>query len=158
MDTKEVHGSSSKAPVGQELVLVGQNNVDMAWPWFDNALRESGDLLSVAWTAEDLRESALDGNTQLWMVIENRVPLILVASQFYNVKNMKIFQIFWGAGVDLAPKFPLLAEAFTRFAQMNGAHRIELQGREAYKKWARQFGFELDYVVYSKTVTKVTEN
>lgn len=156
MDTKQAPGLSSEDEgrhVVKELRLLGSTDtIARFWPAFNAALTDTPRLLEDTWTPDQLLASALSGHVQPWLLLSDGNPTCFMLTQFYKTQNRAIFQIFWAYGVDLQEMFPLLSDAFDRFAADHGAEKIEIQGRRGFERWLRPFGFEHDYTVYSRRV------
>lgn len=153
MDMRVEVGSSSKQEV-LSLTLLQGAAIDHAWPRIETLLKDDG-LLSDAWTPQQVLEALIEMRMQAWAAGGTN---LLLLTQFYRTGTTAIFQIFWAHGEELQKWLPLMSDAFDRFAAFHGAEKIEIQGRKGFERLLKPFGFEVDYVTYSRRVKTMVEN
>lgn len=150
MDTSLEAGSSSKAR-HLELHLIKEAGHSYWWPQFEAALKDSRELLVDSFTNEAILAAIVGSRIQMW-VVSAETAEVFILSQFYQTETTTVFQIFWTYGENFQKYLPLLADGFDQFARHHGATKIEIQGRKGFERLIKPYGYELDYVTYSRRV------
>lgn len=156
MDTRLGLGSNSNRTL--TLRLLEGPAIQVWWPSFEAALNETRKLIVDSWTLDLILSAVVSDRMQMWVTFSDDTPRVMILTQFYRTGTTAVFQIFWAYGESLAESFPLLSDAFDKFAKYHGAEKIEIQGRKGFERWLKPFGFEVDYVTYSRRVKAPTEN
>lgn len=107
------------------------------------ALKAGGDTHSL----EDILSEIKSGHKQSFAL--GKTWVITQVLDFPRRRVLELFLVV-GHGDDL----PALEEQITEYARSIGADFIRTSGRPGWKKHAKQMGWELSHVVYTKRVSK----
>lgn len=134
-----------------DLLYVPRARIGELWPvlapFIASALAHSdGEYL-----AEDLRDLALEGKTQLWGVVDCEV-VGAGATQVLNFPRKKILQLVCLGGYNFDAWAQQAWQEIERFAYAEGCDRARIFGRAGWVKKAGRFGFRPRYHVLTKVL------
>lgn len=132
-----------------ELVELKGPRLAQNWAKIENTLLENHKLVEDVFTPDQLLAQIAAGGVQVWLATKEGEPIVILLSQFYTTLVTRVFQIFFAVGIDMVENIELIS-GLEKFAAEGGATRFEIQGREGFGRVLKPYGFEKEYVVFSK--------
>lgn len=116
-------------------VWVPRKRVEQAWPLVEKFVEDAVRHAGGRFTAEDIRKFCLNGQMQLWLVLDDGQATAVVLTEIVNYPQKKSCRIVGLAGHNMH-KWLNLRIHIDEWAKRNGCQKMEIIGREG---WARLF-------------------
>jgi hypothetical protein len=134
--------------------LIQGEKFEHYWP----KIRDMMKLVPHTWegtlTLEGTYLRGQDGGIQVWGIGTPDAIRMVVFSQIARHDAGTILEVFWGCGEGMLESGPIVDACMERFAQVCGAHRIDVVGRHGWEKIMAPYGYKKIAVVMSKAVSR----
>jgi len=131
--------------------LIPVEHIESAWPTIEPYLAPAVERSHDRWTMDSLKQWALMGEKQIWIVFDDTKTVHCVAvtqNVVYPASKMLSIEFLGGAGLDKWA-FKLL-DVLNNWAKDSGCNGVEATARIGFWKWLEKDGFDKAYTVFEK--------
>ena len=99
-------------------------------------------------TVQELKEDVLKGDSALWVVWQNDMPVAYYTTRVTAYPRKKAMVLEWIGGSDIESWMDATIEAMREHARLNQCDHIEFTGREGWGRLLKKTGWKPEYVCY----------
>lgn len=139
-------------------VIRGDKFVPNLWPVFEPKVAIALEHSLGEVTAEDLKTRVIDGNAQLWLVVElpatelEKAIVAVAITEVVQYDQLSSIRVITLGGANMAKWARGLDDALVVFAREQGATRLEAVGRAGLGRKLAHLAFLPSYTVYTKEI------
>lgn len=137
-----------------QCTLIPRDRVDSVWPSVSDYMDMAAEYTFGRYTAEDIKDSILDHEHDLWVAFTGSTVKGVVVTNFVQYPRMRCLVMQFTAGEDLKEwKAPML-ELLQKWAFDNHCDTIESSGRPGWPRVFRDDGCKVLWHTYELPVAE----
>jgi len=149
--------SLGKPAKTRQLMLVGQNILDVVWPQVEHIF-----LANHGWqeyyTLDHLKEFIRVGQMHLWVVNDNEEFIMAVLTEFVNTPLKRAVRTVWVGGDDLRGGLKLW-DIMEHWAWKNGATKsVGFAERKGLLRMLEPYGYKRKAYAFEKDISEIKEH
>ncbi len=134
----------------ETVLLVPTEYVPMEWPRIYDLLKPAVDRSNGRWNMQAVLSILCTGGQQLWLVLENEIPVGAMTTQIVEYPRKRLLAIHFLGGKGFDEWGDEILSAAERYAADAGCQGIEIGARFGFWPFLKRRGYRKAYCIYER--------
>jgi len=136
-----------------KMVAIKPDQVATAWPHLNTGMEKMLKFSLNLHNGDSIRDRCISGDWLLFCMFDEGEPVVSIVADIREGDGCRVFDVgfCWGSRVD--EWIDEIYHSFEQVARECGCGAIAFNGRPGWRKLAREFGFEMRTMVFTKELT-----